>query len=101
MKKFRAIWDPIAVAELKDIFEYIRRHSPQSALIVRYELIQTVRRLRSMPRKFQVYEYANPSLGEYRSVVRWSYRIIYEIMDSDIHIVRIIHTSREPGKIIL
>ena len=101
MKRFSIIWDPIAIAELKDIYEYIRRDSPPSAIIVRDELIRTVRGLQTMPRKFQVYEYANPSLGEYRTVVRWSYRIVYEILDSEVHVVRIIHTSREPGKIIL
>ena len=101
VKRFSVIWDPIAISELKDIYSYIHRNSPQSSIIVRDELIRTVRGLRTMPRKFHVYEYANSSLGEYRSVVRWSYRIVYEIIDSKVHVVRIIHTSREPGKIIL
>ncbi|MBI4931943.1 MAG: type II toxin-antitoxin system RelE/ParE family toxin [Bacteroidetes bacterium] len=101
MKRFRVIWDSVAISELKDIYDCLHRDSPQSALIVRDELVKTVGGLSTIPRKFQVYEYANPLLGEYCSVVRWSYRIVYEIIDSDVHIVRIIHTSRESGKIIL
>ena len=101
MKKFRIVWDERAVSELKEIFEYVFCASPSSAVKVRDEIMNTVKRLSTMPRMFQVYEFANAAYGEYRSAIRWSYRIIYEIINGDVHIVRIIHTSRNPGKIIL
>ena len=66
MRRFRVFWDPVAISELKDIYVYIRRDSPQSAITVRDELIRTVRGLETMPHKFQIYEFADPILGEYR-----------------------------------
>ena len=101
MKKFSVLWDEKAVSELKAIYDFIYNDSPSAAAKVRDELFRTTKDLKTMPRKFQVYAFADELSGEYRSVVRWRYRIIYEVMKDAVHIVRIIHTSKEPLKIIL
>jgi len=101
MKKFTVLWDEKAVSELKGIYDFICNDSPSAAAKVRDELLRSAKDLKTMPRKFQIYEFANEAGGEYRSFTRWRYRIIYEIMKDTIHIVRIIHTSKDPLKIIL
>jgi len=101
MKKFRVIWDEKAIAELKSIYDFIAKDSLSAAGKVKDELLRTAKDLKTLPKKFQVYQFADEVSGEYRSVVRWSYRIIYEVMKDDIHVVRIIHTNKYPLKIIL
>ncbi|MFH1321991.1 MAG: type II toxin-antitoxin system RelE/ParE family toxin [Bacteroidota bacterium] len=101
MKKYRVIWDERAIKEFQDIYQYLRDEAkvPQAAKQVRDELLRVARDLNTMPKKFKVYEYADKGLGDYRSVVRWHYRIIYEVLREEVHIVRIIHTSRDPDSI--
>ena len=101
MKKFTVLWDEVAVSELKSIYDFIYTDSPSAAAKVRDELVRSAKDLKTMPRKFQAYEFANEVTGEYRSIIRWRYRLIYEVINNDVHIVRIIHTSKDPLKIIL
>jgi addiction module RelE/StbE family toxin len=101
MKKFAVLWDEKAVSELKAIYDFIYADSPSAAVKVIDELFRTARELKIMPRKFQIYEFADEVKGEYRSVVKWRYRIIYEVLKDTVHIVRIIHTSKDTLKIIL
>ncbi len=101
MKTFTVLWDEVAVKELKSIYDFIYTDSPSAAAKVKDEIVRCAKELKTMPRKFQVYEFANEVTGEYRSIIRWRYRIIYEVIKNDVHIVRIIHTSKDPLKIIL
>ena len=101
MKRYRVIWDDKAKSELRDIYEYLKNDANvlQAAVRVRKELTKMTASLQTMPMRYKVYEYADKEIGDYRSVVRWHYRIIYAILDKEVHIVRIVHTSSAPDSI--
>lgn len=89
-----------AIAELKAIYSLIFLDSPSAALKIRDELIRTAGSLQTMPRKFEVFQFKNTMLGEYRSIIRWRYRIIYQIIKNTAHIVRIVHTNKQHKSLI-
>jgi len=47
-----------------------------------------------MPERFSSESYLAHKGNEYRSVTKWSYKIIYRIREKEVRILEIIHTSR-------
>ena len=99
MKKYKVIWDDQAIIDLRKIIEYLQENAPEVTLKVRNELVRISRSLNTLPQRYRQYEYIDKSEGEYRRVVRWSYRIIYEVLENEVYITRIVHTSRDPSSI--
>lgn len=96
MKLYKVIWDNQAKLELKDICQYLKEKSPEASEKVRKEIIKTVAGLITMPERFEVFALAGKN---YRSILKWRYRIIYEIRENEIWILKIIHTSRSSQEI--
>jgi plasmid stabilization system protein ParE len=95
MKSYRVIWDDDAKRSLREIFDYIKRGSPTAAKHVRKTLLKIVEGLQQMPERFSVEPSFNRNGFEYRSVSKWSYKIIYRIENEQVRILRVVHTSRE------
>lgn len=93
-------WDRLAKENLDNIYEYIAKDSFKAARIVKKALIQLAHSLSDFPEKFSVEEFLASEPENYRSVSKWSYKIIFEVTDECIIIVDIFHTSRHPNKII-
>ncbi len=100
MNKKKSIrWDRKAKEHLDNIYEYIAQDSIPIAKHVRKELVTLVGSLNDFPEKYSPEEFLIDEPENYRSICRWSYKIIFEITEQYIIIVDIFHTSQHPGKI--
>lgn len=98
-KKLPIRWDRLAKNNLDEIFEYIAEDSITAARKVKKELVKLAHSLNDFPEKFSVEEFLANEPENFRSVTKWSYKIIYEITEEYIIIVDIFHTSQHPSKI--
>lgn len=98
-KKLPIRWDKLAKNNLDDIFEYISEDSITAARRVKKELVKLAHSLNDFPEKFSVEEFLVNEPENFRSVTKWSYKIIYEVTEEYIIIVDVFHTSQHPSKI--
>ena len=98
-KKLPIRWDRLAKNNLDDIYAYIAEDSVAAARKVKKELIKLAHSLNDFPKKFSIEEYLADEPENFRSVSKWSYKIIYEIAEECIIIVDVFHTSQHPSKI--
>lgn len=94
IKTYTVIWDIEAKNELKEIYQYIYKESPAAAKKVKNEIVTSTKKLQKMPERFASERYLTHKGKEYHSFTRWSYKIIYRIVDKEIRILTIVHTSR-------
>jgi plasmid stabilization system protein ParE len=99
MKSYSVVWDTVAKESLVEIVKYIKKDSPSAAKKVREELLKLTASLKSMPERFSVESYLAHKGNEFRSVTKWSYKIIYRIKEHEVRILEIIHTSRNTSVI--
>jgi len=98
-KKLPIYWDRLAKDNLDAIFDFIEEDSIIAARKVKKEIVKLVGSLSDFPKKFSNEKYLADEIENYRSVSKWSYKIIYEVADDSIIIVDIFHTSQHPSKI--
>jgi plasmid stabilization system protein ParE len=98
-RKLPIRWDRLAKKNLDEIFNYISGDSFTAARKVKMELVKLAHSLNDFPEKYSVEEFLIGEPENYRSVSKWSYKIIYEVTDECIIIVDIFHTSQHPSKI--
>jgi plasmid stabilization system protein ParE len=98
-KKLPIRWDRLAKDNLDAIYDYIAEDSVLAAKKVKKELVALARSLNDFPEKFSIEDCLADVPGNYRSVSKWSYKIIYEVTDECIIIADIFHTSQHPSTI--
>lgn len=99
LKKLPIRWDKLAKESLDDIYNYINQDSPQSSRKVKKGLIKLVGSLNDFPDKYSKEEFLEEEPENYRSISKWSYKIIYEVTEEAIIIADIFHTSQLPSRI--
>ena len=85
-------WTISALADLKAVDAYIRRHSPRYADGVVERIFARSAQLADHPR-------LGPSVAEYhdeslRELYEGSYRIIYRVREQQVDIVAVVHSAR-------
>lgn len=100
MVTYKVIWERHAKQTLREIFEYLRwRESISVARRVVNQLIATARTLEKFPTRHP----KEPNLGhlpyDFRFCTVWNYKIIFEITDTEVFILEVFHTSRNPHDI--
>lgn len=99
VKKHReVIWSKKAIDSLKDHYGRIAEDSISAAKKVRAEILRAVQEIPPYADKYQLDEYYPNNPGNIRRFFRWSYRIIYQVNESTIDILNVIHTSQEPNQ---
>ncbi len=98
-KKLPIRWDRLAKNNLDDIYAFIAEDSIAAARKVKKELIKLAHSLNDFPEKFSIEEYLVDEPENFRSVSKWSYKIIYEVTEEYIIIIDVFHTSQHPSKI--
>lgn len=99
-KKLPIRWDRLAKENLDAIYDYIAEDSVAAARKVKKTLVKLASTLNDFPEKFSCEEYLADEPENYRSMSKWSYKIIYEVTDECIIIADIFHTSQHPSKMI-
>jgi len=92
-------WDSQAVDSLRDIYEYIKEDSTSAAHKVRKALLSLAKSLGTFPEKYARERNLINEPENYRSASKWSYKLIYEVTETEVIIVMVFHTSQHPGKI--
>ena len=92
-------WDKRAKENLDSIYDFIAEDSITSARYVKKKLVNLARSLNDFPEKYSKEEFLQDEPENYRSVSKWSYKIIFEITDECLIIADIFHTSQHPAKI--
>lgn len=93
-------WDRLAKKHLDTIYAYIAKDSVLAAKKVKKELIELAHSLNDYPQKYSIEEYLVNEPENFRSVSKWSYKIIYEVTDECIIIAYIFQTSLDTSKMI-
>jgi plasmid stabilization system protein ParE len=92
------IWRKLALKQLNKAYNYIKKDSLQSAKKVREEIFDTAERLKNNPEIYPLDKYRKNNNGTIRAFEVYNYRISYQIAKSEIRILRVRHTKREPLK---
>jgi plasmid stabilization system protein ParE len=90
------VWRKLARKQLYQAYQYIKKDSEQAALQVRTSITDTIESLIGNPEKFPLDKYRKNNHGTYRAFEINSYRVAYQVTDTEIRILRIRHTKREP-----
>lgn len=90
------VWSNSAKAELRKAFDYITLDSLQNAQVVRDTLIDLTVDLTANPEKYPLDKFKKNNDGTWRAFEKHHYRISYRILENQIRIVRMRHTSKSP-----
>lgn len=88
----RLIFSPIATNDLSSIYKYIRKDSPLNAKNVIRTIKDECRKLIKYPGIGR--EIIKTSKNSIRQIIVYKYRIFYRVLEPDIEIISIYHSSR-------
>ncbi|TDD97405.1 type II toxin-antitoxin system RelE/ParE family toxin [Flavobacterium cellulosilyticum] len=91
------IWRKNALNELEAIYKYIKKESPQNAVLVFNSIYDLAISLPNFPYKFPVEPIIN--IEKVRFVVVWSFKIVYSVEKDSIVILRVFNTKQNPKKL--
>ena len=92
----KIVWRKKALSELNRIYKHIQKSSPQSAIKVRDEIFATADELGLHPEIYPLDRFKKDNDGTFRAFEKYSYRITYRVLKTEISMLRVRHTSREP-----
>jgi len=92
-------WDNKAKENLDRIYDFIAEDSVSAARYVKKNLVKLAHSLNDFPEKYSREEYLTNEPENYRTVSKWSYKIIYEVTDECLIIADVFHTSQHPSRI--
>ena len=95
---FKIIWTDSAIADLKEIVDYISRDNPLASEKLGRGILEHVKILEIFP--FIGPAYPRRSSGTIREIVYGNYRIFYEVANQlkTVHVLRIWHGARGEPK---
>lgn len=93
------LWDEEAKLALKEIIQFIAKDSPAGATHVKKTLLKLSRTLGRFPNKFKEEPLLEDLVGNYRSVSKWNWKIVYEVTNSEVIILQILDTRQDPSKL--
>ncbi|MFH1321241.1 MAG: type II toxin-antitoxin system RelE/ParE family toxin [Bacteroidota bacterium] len=97
MKTYQVIISNKARESLKTIVDYIKEDSPSAAEKVKKTLIKEAKSLSKFPERYSKEEQLIDKPGNYRSFVKWHYKLVYKVEQKEVQILNIVHTSRKPS----
>jgi plasmid stabilization system protein ParE len=98
MVNLKVVWSKNGSIQLRESLKDLKKKSPKSALKVKNEILKTSRELSKNPEIYGLDRFKKDNDGSIRSFEKYSYRIIYQVENTQVVILRVRHTSREPLK---
>jgi len=95
-KGIKVTIDNLALSQLKQAYNYIKKDSPKNALKVKNDIFSACMALSTHPLKNPADKYKLNNDGSYRAFEKHHYRVVYRILPTEIKVVTIRHTSMEP-----
>ena len=89
----KIIWSPVALEDIKSIFDYIAKDSVDRAELFIERLIESTDRLTEFPFSGRVIPEINTN--ECREIIFSSYRIMYDVIPDAIRIASVVHAARD------
>jgi len=93
--KYNIEYLPIAERDLIDIFDYIRRDNPSTAVNFIDRIDKTISQLESFPKMGSIPKDDRLSRKGYRMLIVGDYLVFYVFLDDIVEIRRILHGSRK------
>ena len=90
------VWTIRSQQQLKKLFEFIKKKSPQNAQKVILEIIAAAQILKSNPEYYNPDKFRPTNDGTFRAYEKYSYRIAYRFNKKTVRIIRVRHTKMEP-----
>ncbi|WP_162555596.1 type II toxin-antitoxin system RelE/ParE family toxin [Reichenbachiella versicolor] len=94
IKEYIVKWDDEAKIELRYIYDHIKQQSETNAKQVRTEILKTARSLKNMPERYESYPPMERIPGNYRYKEIFSYLLIYDVTETEVHIVKLAHKRK-------
>lgn len=92
-------WSKRSLTQFENIYRFIFEDSEQNAEKVRKEILGQIDKAALYPESFSIEIYKKNNDGSYRYFEKHHIRITYRVMENDILIVRLRHTSMQPKSI--
>ena len=86
-------WTAAAREQLRDIHAFIARSSPQYAITVVDRLTRRSKQIASFPMSGRVVPDVNDV--NIREIIEGQYRIIYHILENEIDVIAVVHSSQQ------
>ena len=99
MANRKITWAKTALKQFEAAINYIAEDSIQNAEKVRKEILEKIEKLRVNPEIYTFDKHKASNDGSYRAFELYRYRIAYRIIEMEIRIFRVRHTSREPKEL--
>ncbi len=90
------IWSKTAKTQLRRAYDYIIKDSVQNGQLVRDKIIELTIDLPKHPEKYPPDKFKQDNDGSYRAFEIYRYRVSYRILNNQILILRLRHTSMSP-----
>ena len=101
MTAYNVVWTEQAYESLRKLHDFIAVDAPEGAKKVVRALAKHSQSLEKMPRRFPCEPALENAPVEYRFVLKWNYKIIYTILESDktVLVVLVFDTRQNPLKL--
>lgn len=91
------VWDKIAFEQLSEIYNSLKTDKNSSfAARVKNTILKTITELINNPEIYEQDRFRLDNDGSYRAFEKLKFRVAYKITKTQIRILRVRHTSREP-----
>ena len=90
------IWSKNAELQYFEIIEFLFEEAPEAIEIVANKILDMIESLQSQYNNHPPDRFKKHNDGSFKTAIVFSYRISYQVTDTNLHILRIRHTSREP-----
>jgi plasmid stabilization system protein ParE len=91
------VWDKIALDHLKEIYNSLKMgNNLEFAKEVKVTILKSAKELIDNPYIYEQDRFKSDNDGSFRAFVKFKYRVVYKITVTQIRILRVRHSSREP-----
>ena len=91
------VWDKLAFKQFKEIYDSLNEEKNLTyAINVKSTILKSISELLQYPEIYEKDRFKIDNNGSYRAFEIFKYRVAYRVTETQIRILRIRHTSREP-----